>query len=274
MPQVRRPQASWGQLKPADDAALERALQEWEKRSSQVDTLECTFTCWKYDIVVGKQSRDGSSLPTRVCKGIIRYAKPDKGQYRITEEAVNPTEENLEFKEKEDEYWVCDGNAVYEFNHEKKQLIERRLPNELKGKAISNSPLPFVFGTTAAKMRERYWMRLKTPAKLAGVETWLEIEPIYAEDRANYQTATVVLQDKTMLPKAVSLKLPNGNFTNYMFDPPAVNNPLKKLLGHFQVPRLPSGWKRLVEDAPPPATRPAPPGDVQTLRVQPGIKRK
>jgi TIGR03009 family protein len=236
--------------------------------------LECTFICWKYDNVFGKKSQNGTATPSRVCKGIIRYAKPDKGQYRITEEAVDPTNENSEFKQTDGEYWVCDGNAVYEFNHEKKQLIERRLPEELKGKAISNSPLPFVFGTTAAKMRERYWMRLKTPRDLVGVETQLEIEPIYAEDRANYQTATVILEDKTMLPKALSLKLPNGNSTNYGFDRAAVNKTLKKLLGAFDVPRLPAGWKRVVEDAPAPPTRPAPPGEMQTLRVQPGTKRK
>lgn len=254
-PRPRRPQATWGQLSARQNAELELVLAAWEKQSGQVRTLECTFQCWKYDKVFGAQQNGAAPRPTRVCRGVIRYAAPDKGHYHITKQAANPAKDSSELEDIDGEHWVCDGNAVYEFDHEKKQLIERRLPDELKGKAISNSPLPFVFGTTADKMRQRYWMRLMTPAAAVGKEIWLQVEPIYPEDRANYQRATVVLDEKRMLPKAVSLELPNGSFTNYMFDPDAsINNPLKKVLGYFKVPSTPSGWKHIVEE--PPAAEP------------------
>jgi TIGR03009 family protein len=268
VPRQRPPQASWGQLTLEEYSALELVLEAWEKRSGEVKTLECVFQTWKYDKVFGKADK-----PSRVCRGVIRYAAPDKGHYHITEEAIDPAQEKSEFVSKEGEHWVCDGNAVYEFDQQKKQLIERRLPQELKGKAISNSPLPFVFGTTAAKMRQRYWLRLTTPRELKGKEIWLEVEPIYPEDRANYQSATVILAEKQMLPKAVSLELPNGSHTNYAFDVPSVNNPLKKFFGAFNVPSTPAGWKRIVED-PPPSAQPAPPSKVRILRLPQGAKRK
>ena len=269
IPREKRPQASWGELTPQQDAELELVLQAWEKRSSEVKTLECTFQCWKYDNVFGN-----GNLPSRIYRGTILYAAPDKGHYRLTEEAEDAQKTPPRFIKKEGEYWVCDGNAVYEFNHDKKQLIERRLPKELKGKAISNSPLPFVFGTTAAQMRQRYWMCLVTPQELIGKEIWLRVEPKYPEDRANYQTATVVLADKQMLPTALSLTLPgNGNRINYVFDPPSINNLVKQLLRWFEVPSTPRGWKRVVEEPPTPGDRP-PPADGQALRVPLTRQRK
>ncbi|HET6882206.1 MAG TPA: TIGR03009 domain-containing protein [Pirellulales bacterium] len=276
-PRPRTPQATWGILSPEHDAAVELVLNAWEKRSSEIKTLECSFTCLQYDKVFGEQPKDGRPpRPKRLCGGEIKYAAPDRGHYHITKEAKDPANNQPVFEDKEDgEHWVCDGNAVYEFNHEKQQLIERRLPNELKGKAISNSPLPFVFGTTADSMRRRYWMRLVTPKAVIGREIWLQVEPIYAEDRANYQRATVILNEKQMLPKAVSLELPNGNKTNYIFDDdPSINNPLRNILGTFKVPRTPAGWKRIVEEPPAPSDRLEQPGDVQTLRVPQGVKRK
>ena len=277
-PQPRHPpQASWGQLTPEEDSALELVLQAWEKRSAAVKTLECTFQMWTYTKtkIVKDADRRKSDQPSRICRGVIRYAAPDKGHFHVTEEASDPSAEQPQFVKKEGEHWVCDGNAVYEFNQQQKKLIERRLPEDLKGKAISNSPLPFVFGTTAMQMRQRYWMRLKTPREAVGKEVWLEVEPMFAEDRANYQSALVILEEKKMLPKALSLQLqPAPDCRNYVFDSPSINNPIKKLLGSFAVPDTPRGWKREIEEPPTPDNRPAPPADIQTLRMPQSTKRK
>lgn len=274
-PRPRRPQATWGHLSPQQNAELELVLQAWEKHSSEVQTLECEFQCLKYDKVFGPSSPNGApARPMHIYGGIIRYAAPDKGHYHITKEVVDPASDQSKFKDIDGEHWVCDGNAVYEFNHEKKQLIERRLPNQLKGKAISNSPLPFVFGSTAEKMRQRYWMRLITPAQVVSKQIWLEVEPIYAEDRANYQKATVILDQNRMLPKAVSLELPNGSRTNYVFKAdPSINNPFKKFMGNFKVPSTPSGWKHVIEN-PPAAGPPQPADNAQRLRPPVGVLRK
>jgi len=268
VPQPRRPQASWGILPPEEEAQLELVLQAWEKKSAEVKTLQCEFIMWNYMQALNKNPNQ----PTRICRGVILYAAPDKGHYHVMEEAVDPKAREPQFKKKEGEHWVCDGNAVYEFNRQEKKLIERRLPEELKGKAISNSPLPFVFGTTAAQMLQRYWLRVATPRNFVGKEVWLRIEPKYAEDRANYQHATVVLDEKQMLPKGLSLQLPNGDRTNYVFETPSINEHLKKFFGWFDVPKTPAGWKREIED--PPASGEPPPVDMKTLQLKSTTKRR
>ena len=57
------------------------------------------------------------------------------------------------------EYWVCDGGAIYQFDSRTKTVTETQLPPELRGKAIGEGPLPFMFGAKAATMKQRYWIQ-------------------------------------------------------------------------------------------------------------------
>ncbi|HEY5313623.1 MAG TPA: hypothetical protein VIK18_13940, partial [Pirellulales bacterium] len=122
------------QLNPQQEANLDLLLRNWQQTSSQVGTFSCTFTLFEYNAVFGAANK-----PMRVEQGDIRYARPDKGLYRV--------------KSAGGEHWICDGRAIYEFNSTKKQLIESRLPPELWGKAIADGPLPFVFGVDAGKLK-------------------------------------------------------------------------------------------------------------------------
>ena len=49
------------------------------------------------------------------------------------------------------EHWVCDGQNVYEYRHDQKQLVVRPIPPAMQGKAIVDGPLPFLFGAEAAQ---------------------------------------------------------------------------------------------------------------------------
>ena len=74
---------------------------------------------------------------------------------------------------------------------DKKQLIERKLPPEMQGKAIADGPLPFVFGAKADQLKRRYWMRDITPEEDIGKRIWLEAVPKLQQDAANFQKATI-----------------------------------------------------------------------------------
>ena len=74
------------------------------------------------------------------------------------------------------EHWVCDGNSVYEINHQTKQLIETKLPPDMRGKAIAEGPLPFMFGAKKDTIRARYWIR-EIPRKQAADPYHLEFVP-------------------------------------------------------------------------------------------------
>jgi TIGR03009 family protein len=258
---------------------LDQILLKWEKQSDKVKTFKCTFTRWEYDAAFGNPKKSGEKSEGR---GQIKYRAPDCGEYVIDSlqefdaatGATRPKTEGLD-------HWMCDGKAVFEFNAEKKLLIERRLPPELQGKAISDGPLPFIFGAKAEQLKRRYWMRDTTPKDQIGKAIWLEAIPKYQQDAANFQSATVILNDADCMPQGLRIFLPGGKANSDYYFESAKTNDLTAVF-NFIAPRLSplmyaGGWKHVVEDegkdsqATPPA---APKEPAQAARPAVAPKRK
>jgi len=223
-------------LSPQEQAQLDQVLAAWEQRSAKVDSFEAKFTRWQYDGVFGADSTD---------QGEVKYAAPDKGVFQVIGE--------------QPEHWICDGKSVFEYNFVKRQLIEYKLAPESQGQGITDSPLPFLFGTTAAQLSGRYFLRIVTPPNVQG-QVWLEALPRYQADAQNFQRAEVILDTATMLPTAIQTHEPNGKTrTVYKFEKQKVNptDPLRGLdpLNLFDrdpfKPSLPRGWTKVVEQPPP-----------------------
>jgi TIGR03009 family protein len=240
------------QLSPQQQNDVDVVLRAWEQRSAKISTLKCNFKIWEYDNVFGPADK-----PKKENKGTIRYVRPDKGEYKV--------------EGPEGEHWISTGKAIFEMNHPKKQLIERRLPPELQGKAISDGPLPFIFGIEAEKVKYRYFVRVITPAESKG-QIWLEAYPKFRQDAANFQRIEVILSETDFLPFAVQLYLPNGkNRTVYRFSETVVNSHIDNFLGFFsQTPRTPFGYQRIVEEAPQVQTAPPETGQVPPQATLPG----
>ena len=83
-------------------------------------------------------------VPTFIELGVIKFAAPDKGLFKVESSEKNGKTEPIE--DARAEHWMCDGKSVYEYQPAKKRVEEHRLPPELQGKAIAKSPLPFLFG--------------------------------------------------------------------------------------------------------------------------------
>jgi TIGR03009 family protein len=234
---------------------LVRILRAWEERSSKVRTMASDFRRWDYDEVFGHRDAQHQLIP-KESQGEIKYAAPDRGLYHITKtrEVAGMQGGQPQFQERTEagEHWVCDGQSIWEYNYEKKQLIERRLPPELQGKAIADGPLPFLFGAQADKLLARYWMRVVPPPPNAQNQIWLEAFPKHQADAANFRRATVILDGVTLLPQAIEVRLPNGKSWHvHQFQNSLVNNnnPLRFFQGDFAKPALPRGWVK-VEDSP------------------------
>ncbi|MEX2118716.1 MAG: hypothetical protein WD847_03825 [Pirellulales bacterium] len=239
-PGVRSPQLDLPEpfrLTPQEQATLDLVLRAWEERSGRIKTLKCSFTLREYDLVFRNVDEGQSLAPKRQSEGRLSYIAPDKGEYEIPDE----------------EHWICDGKSIFEFSFDKRQLVERPLPPEMQGKAITNGPLPFVFGTTADALHRRYSMRVipdrELPEQHEG-QVWLEARPRFRQDAANFRSVTAILDDRKLLPVAVEQVLPNGNRTSYVFRNVSVNNPLDVLGGLFKEPRAPRGWQRVIERPP------------------------
>jgi hypothetical protein len=139
---------------------------------------------------------------------------------------------------------------VFEYRHDQKHLVERPIPPELRGKAIADGPLPFLFGADAAKLKARYWMRVEDQQNQNQI--WIVALPKYQAQAADFKAVEVILDRQRMLPTHMQVHLPNGSRHVYVFGiaGASVNNPLDRIQNLIQIPRLYPGWKRIVEQAP------------------------
>lgn len=220
-----------------EQAQLDRVLQVWEQRSAQIRTFRCKFFRMEYNAAFAPAGQ--AHQPLHVDKGEIYYTAPDKGMFRV--------------EEPRPEHWICDGKAVYQYDYQQKCVIQRRLPPELQGKNITEGPLPFIFGARADQLKQRYWMRIVTPAD-AKNQIWLEVYPRFQADAANFRRVDIILTTDTVLPFAIQLHDPGGQSrVVYQFPPENMAVNAKNLRDIFEdpfSPRVPRGWKMIDGDVP------------------------
>jgi TIGR03009 family protein len=242
---------NWFPLSAQQQADLDQVLLAWERHGAKINTFRCAFERLEYDPVF-LSLQEGETTPVTRSLGEVKYAKPDKGLFRIRElYQYNVKTRDYEKTKEPDEHWVCDGKAIYEFSSAKKQLIVRELPAEMRGQAIADGPLPFLFNAEAEKLNRRYFIRItnSTPESI-----WLEAAPRFQQDAASFQRVELILDRQRFLPSAMQLYLPNGKSrTVYVFQigQAKVNDPLERFIGVFEQPRPPIGWTKVVEPAPP-----------------------
>jgi len=247
--QQARPQQP-APLTPEQQAALERLLAAWEARNAAVTTWSCTFHKWEYN-AWSPADGGGERLAFSESSGEIKYAAPDKGLFRVKDSTQwNPETRRYEKRTGDTgEHWVCNGTSIYEFRHSERQLRETRLPPEMQGKAISDGPLPFVFGAKADTLKKRYFMRLITPPGVTD-QIWLESLPRYQADAANFSKVELILQARDLMPFAIQVFKPGGQDRDvYQFDPRTslVDKGLD-MFRDFSKPVTPLGYKFILDD--------------------------
>ncbi len=254
-------------LSDAEMKFVYQTLRMWEAESSKIETFSARFERQEFDAVWNP----GSDAPMKVCDGEVSYAKPDKGSFKIEvirrwvkDDPKNPAPDApgswQQQKDEIGEHWVCDGKAVYEYDHRLKQLKVTRIPEEMRGVAIADGPLPFIFGAKADSLMERYWIKHNLSNEQ---QIWLIAYPRRQSDAANYDYVDVMLDRKTMQPKNIRIHLPGGQQKHlYTFTETTINGKMEALFGRlFSSPFTPPGWKKVVmsDTELPPAT-PAAPG--------------
>lgn len=249
-------------LSPQEQAALDRLLAAWEARNAAVSTWSCTFHKWEYN-AWSPADAAGDRLAFAESTGELKYASPDKGLFRVKESKQwSPEARRYEIRGGEaGEHWVCNGESIYEFRHADRQLRETKLPPEMRGKAISDGPLPFVFGAKADTLRKRYFMRIITPPEVRD-QVWLEAQPRFQADAANFSKVELILQARDLMPFAIQIFKPGGQDRDvYQFDPrTSLIDKGLDMLRDFAKPITPFGYKYILEDLsaqPPAAGQPA-----------------
>ncbi|MEX0641285.1 MAG: TIGR03009 domain-containing protein [Pirellulales bacterium] len=247
-------------LNALEQAELDRVLDAWQASSGKIETFRCEFERWEYNAAFGPKNKD---IPLNKNHGQLSYQKPDKGSFEISKistfqaEPVPPGQtppavikgDWVEQPNAIGEHWVCDGKSIYEYRQQDKQLVERPIPPQLQGQAIVDGPLPFLFGAEAAKLKQRYKLRI---LQQDNNQVWLKAKPKFQEQAADFSEVIVILNRQQLLPEAMRVTMPNGDWHDYMFDVTTAkkNGPVNWLKGFFDQPRMQFGWKHVVENMP------------------------
>jgi TIGR03009 family protein len=261
-----QPPAPPFQLTEVQQQQVAQILQMWETESAKVQTFNSEFERWEYDGVFGP----GSDKPLIKCTGQLSFSKPDKGSLKVEtisrwtktnpqDTAADAPGDWVAQPHEIGEHWVCDGKAVYEYNHRDKQLVVTPIPPQMQGAAIADGPLPFLFGAKAQELMGRYWIKEE---QSNAVQVWLRAYPRRQSDAANYDSVDVMLDRKTMQPTHIQVNLPGGQqkhmytFTNAKVNQSNLGTWFNEL---FSAPRKPLGWTRVTNEQPagPQAAAPA-----------------
>lgn len=247
------------QLNALEQAMLDQVLDAWQVHSGKVNDFKCAFERWEYNAFSPKVN--GQEAPLNKCTGELSYKKPDKGSFQITEvrtfktnppaadQAPNAPLAGDWVKQPTaiGEHWVCDGKSIFEYRHQDKQLVERPIPPQLQGQSIVDGPLPFLFGADAAKLKARYWLRIEQQPNKDII--WITALPRFQAQAADYSKVEIMLDRTRLLPTAMQVHMPDGSRHVYMFRlaEATVNNKFAIFDGLFARPRVPLGWKHVVE---------------------------
>jgi TIGR03009 family protein len=200
-------------LTPDEQAQLDRTLDEWERDSGKMTTFKCDFKKWHYDptYLPPELVADKSGTPQLNEKAIqwslgeIKYSTPDKGLIKESQvTTVDLKDPSKETTQNYGEYWACDGTSLYAVDYAKKEVHRTKLPPELQGKAITEGPLPFAFSTKAAELKHRYYMKVETPPDKTD-QVWLQIQPRFQRDLANFVRVDVIFRASDMRPRAIQI---------------------------------------------------------------------
>ncbi|TWT85525.1 hypothetical protein Pla123a_03320 [Posidoniimonas polymericola] len=254
------------QLNAQQQQYLDQVLAVWEKSSDQVKTFSCPFVRYEYDAF-----SPAANIASNIEEGEISYQKPDKGSFKIEKihrwkaESVEPGYQGPpKGKHEHDknaigEHWVCDGKSVFQYNFhtDPKQLVERPIPPEMQGKGIVDTPLPFLFGAEADKLKARFFMKAfqALDAKRQPIPDVIQISavPKKMADAVEYQMVEIQLDRRTLLPLSMNIIRPDSSRSAYVFykDRVSINNTIDRLRWAtlFATPSTPLGWQHVI-DAP------------------------
>lgn len=257
--QVANPaQQPFPALLPAEQAELDKVLLDWQAQSQGTKTLVCKFERWHFDLLAAP-----AGIHARKAEGEIKYAAPDKGLIRVDslmffKGMKGGKPQYGPIAKRFGEYWVCNGRELIEYDREAEKCNIQKLPANMQGTQIFNSPLPFVFNLDAKRIKQRYWVKLdESPApNVIMIAAW----PKRQEDRAQYKVVQIAL-NSNFEPIMLRMYAPNFHpklapqwdqyeFSNLKRN--AIGDGLQKFLGNFIPEKPPASWKITRENFLPP----------------------
>ncbi len=207
MPQPTPP----GPLKGARavDPAVERHLNEWEKKVAWVTSFRAEIALKRTDTVFKKETS---------YTGSVLCLKPNYTVLRLNN-AADPTKADYEA-------YICDGKSLFAYDGSQKTITEFAFPLKWPFRALSaegNPVLELLVGVKAKEALERFDI---TVFKQDEHYLYLDIKPLASEDKREFALARVALYAGeaparlAYLPAQVYVLKPNGDSEMWKFTSP------------------------------------------------------
>jgi TIGR03009 family protein len=231
---------------PANAARMEWLLQQWEKQSSLLKSLDVMLTRTDSTPAWGDlEFYEGRALFKAPNLAFIDFNKIEQDEKK--KRVIDP--KTKKFVSKPYERIVCTGAEVWQYRSDVQQIFVFPLEKDEQQKAIEEGPLPFLFNMRANDAKKRYQMTLMSEdEKSFGVS----ILPKLQVDKESFSRAFVKLDAKYLLPLRIVMVSPDRKSTkdftlSQMFPNKAVND--KNFEGRplgppWKVIRNPAGEER------------------------------
>lgn len=191
------------ELNPQQQEQVDRVLTFWENYTKGIKKFEADFDLYFYPAVSVGGTDVNSAPKAQQTTGFLKYEAPNKGIFRVD----GPPKE----------LYRCNGKSVYTYNFDKKEINEYKYSDgAMTGQELKKGPMAFLFGASAATLRDRYWIRLlPLPPGAPQGQIWLEAYPKYQEDLQDMTKAELIINVKPCKPVAFQRYSPNGDRQSY-----------------------------------------------------------
>jgi TIGR03009 family protein len=211
----------------ADTKALDQHLAKWEAALKTVETIGAEVT---------RIDKDPVYENVQQLTGTAYYMKVGSGR---TAQNLARLELKLKGQQEPKEKFICTGTYIYSFMPEQKEIRYYELPKPKEGQAPEeNNLLSLLFGMKAEEAKKRYELKL---AKEDTYYIYVDITPLSAADKADFQRARLVLNKSNYLPR--QLWFEHANRSEVMWDIPNLQVGMALDRRAFDAPQAPTGWK-------------------------------
>lgn len=235
-----------GGAPPDNSRKLDQVLAGWEKAMTTLTSFRAACHRTTLDKALGA---------TDVFEGSALFLKGAG--------AKQPSRASLElFKKGRPEVfdkYVCTGDFLYEYAPASKVIRIHEMPRSRLGQIGDDSFLTLMFGMKAADAKARYTMIYR------GGDKWyhyIQVLPRDPRDKVDFTEARLSLWEKSLLPRQIWYRQPNGNEITWDF--PKIETNVRVPLNAFDSPRPPQGWRiERVQPRPVANNTPRPPSKVR-----------
>lgn len=148
-----------------EDPQIEQILRAWEQYTRSIERLHGPFDRFVYD---------ATFLVEKRAVGEFWYEAPDKGRIdlhpfpeermppanekgqRLNPKKLGPNDHPYTVLQDRRSKWICRGDALLAIDVDEKTYHMTEVPPHMRGKNITASPLPFLFGMSSAELRKRF----------------------------------------------------------------------------------------------------------------------